>query len=245
MDSATAVRLIELNKLFYQTFGPQFASTRNRLQPGVQRLLGTLNGDETILDLGCGSGALGRELARRGHRGAYLGLDFSPALLEEARRRSMGAALSFRLADLTSLDWDGSLPAASFDLVFAFAVLHHIPGMDLRLSILCKTQALLRKPGRFVHSEWQFLNSAKLKMRIQPWEQAGFSSVEVEPGDCLLDWRQGGTGLRYVHAFAEAELAALAAASRFEVQETFHSDGKEGNLSLYQIWNKLPEAAGG
>lgn len=245
MNSATAFRLIELNKQFYQTFGPQFASTRRRLQPGVQRLLGTLTGEEAILDLGCGSGGLGHELVKRDHRGVYLGLDFIPALLQEARRASKGAALSFQLADLTSLDWDASLQPASFDLVFAFAVLHHVPGMDLRLGILRKIQALLRLPGRFVHSEWQFLNSVNLKRRIQPWEQVGILSAQVDPGDALLDWRQGGRALRYVHAFDEAELAALAAASRFGVQETFRSDGEGGNLGLYQIWNKLPDAAGG
>lgn len=245
MNSATAVRLIELNEQFYQTFGPQFASTRARLQPGVQRLLGRLTGAESILDLGCGSGVLGHELVKRGHRGAYIGLDFSPALLEEAGRGSKGAGLTFLKADLTSPHWETSLPPASFDLVFAFAVLHHIPGTGLRLGILRKIQALLRTPGSFAHSEWQFLNSARLMKRIQPWELAGISAAEVDPGDSLLDWRQGGGGLRYVHAFDEAELGALAAASRFEVQETYYSDGEGGNLGLYQTWNKLPDAAEG
>jgi len=242
MNSATVVRLIELNRQFYQTFGTQFASTRGRLQPGVQRLLGRLTGKESILDLGCGRGNLGHELAKRGHRGAYTGLDFSPVLLEEASRGAGGGALTFLQADLTSPHWDASLQPASFDLVFAFAVLHHIPGVDLRLDILRKIQTLLRRPGRFVHSEWQFQNSAKLKERIQPWEQAGISSAEVDPGDALLDWRQGGHGLRYVHTFDEAELAALAAASAFGVQETFRSDGEGGVLGLYQIWTLLPEA---
>jgi hypothetical protein len=52
----------------------------------------------------------------------------------------------------------------------------------------------------------------------------------------LLDWRSGGTGLRYVHHFSEGELITLAESSGFAVVETFYSDGKEGNLAIYQVW---------
>ena len=71
----------------------------------------------------------------------------------------------------------------------------------MRLNILNKVHALLRTGGQFIHSEWQFMKSEKLKERIQPWEDAGLSPEEVEDGDYLLDWRSGGRGLRYVHHF--------------------------------------------
>jgi hypothetical protein len=58
----------------------------------------------------------------------------------------------------------------------------------------------------------------------------------VDAGDYLLDWRQGGSGLRYVHHFDEAELSALAATTGFRVLETFYSDGEGGRLGLYQVW---------
>src|SRR5512147_815905 len=84
MDSRTAARLIEINRDFYTRFGDSFSATRHRLQPGVRRALESLKGDESILDLGCGNGELARELAKRGQRGPYLGLDFSRPLLREA-----------------------------------------------------------------------------------------------------------------------------------------------------------------
>ncbi len=87
-----------------------------------------------------------------------------------------------------------------------------------------------------MHSEWQFLSSERLRRRLQPWEEAGLSSDRVDPGDYLLDWRSHGYGLRYVHHFSEDELAALAAECGFEVLETFLADGREGNLSIYQVW---------
>src|SRR6185503_13625073 len=103
MDSATAARLIELNHEFYTRFGDSFSATRHRIQPGVRRVLEMLNGDESILDLGCGNGELARELAKRGHRGSYLGLDFSLPLLRDAGDQPQEFSTKFLETDLTRL----------------------------------------------------------------------------------------------------------------------------------------------
>ncbi len=248
----TAERLVALNRRFYSDFGQSFSATRGRIQPGVRRVLAQLAGSERILDLGCGNGQLARTLAGNGHRGSYLGLDFSLPLLINARSQPEGFSAAFQQVDLTALNWEElrrekgkgkpdsfSLLPSHFDLVFAFAVLHHIPGRDCRRSILQKVRGLLAPGGKFVHSEWQFLNSEKLKARIQPWERAGLSAADVDEGDTLLDWRAGGTGIRYVHHFSEQELVDLAAESGFRVAESFLSDGQGGRLSLYQVWEGL------
>jgi tRNA (uracil-5-)-methyltransferase TRM9 len=246
MDSSTAARLIELNKDFYTRFGDSFSATRHRLQPGVRRVLEMLKGGESVLDLGCGNGELARELAKRGHRGPYLGVDFSLPLLRDAESQLEGFSATFREMDLTTLTTahqpqEDSLvfPLSSFDVVFAFAVLHHIPSRELRLNILGQVNKVLKRDGKFVHSNWQFLNSEKLKARIQPWDAAAISSSEVDAGDYLLDWRNGGTGLRYVHHFSEVELNELAEESGFRVSDTFYSDGESRKLGLYQIWSPL------
>jgi len=238
MDSSTAARLIELNRVFYTRFGDSFSATRHRIQPGVRRVLESLIGDESILDLGCGNGELARELAQRGHRGPYLGVDFSLPLLRDAESQPEGFSATFKQVDLTQL----SAPSAQLSVtghwsrITAFAVLQHIPSAELRLNISRKIRELLAENGRFILSNWQFLNSEKLKARIQPWEAAAISESEVDAGDYLLDWRSGGEGLRYVHHFGESELQELAKATDFEVVETFYSDGEGGNLGLYQVW---------
>jgi tRNA (uracil-5-)-methyltransferase TRM9 len=240
MKTATAARLVALNKLFYQTFGREFSSTRQRLQPGVMRILERLEGGESILDLGCGNGELVRQLMRQGHRGAYTGLDISLSLLETARHGWEDAPATFLQADLNTPNWDKKIPKSlpPFDVVTAFAALHHIPGAMRRLEVLKKVRTLLRPGGKFIHSEWQFLNSDKLRQRIQPWSEAGIDEADLEPNDYLVDWRLGGRGLRYVHHFDEAELEALAKGSRFRVCEGFLSDGENGRLGLYQVWER-------
>ena len=208
-----------------------------QLQPGVQRLLNRFSSEDRFLDLGCGNGELAREMDRRGYQGTYVGLDFSPGLLAVARESSFrNLQANFITADLTSPNWESIIPNQHFDIVLAFAVLHHLPGDDLRQLFLHNVLAHTEPMGQFFHSEWQFLRSERLRSRIQSWDNIGLSESDVEPGDYLLDWRRGGYGLRYVHHFTEDELADLATRTGFTVLETFFSDGDGGKLGLYQVW---------
>jgi tRNA (uracil-5-)-methyltransferase TRM9 len=240
MDSAIAQRLLALNRDFYERFGADFSVTRQRLQPGVTRLLETLSGDESILDLGCGNGGLARTLAKHGHHGSYLGVDFSLSLLREAEPLPDGFPAKFLALDLTQLSIHKDLlKDGQWSLITAFAVLHHIPSKVLRVDILKTIHTLLATSGRFIHSNWQFLESRKLRGRIQPWERIGLTGSDVDAGDHLLDWRRGGEGLRYVHQYTEHELAGLALECGFEMVESFHSDGEGGKLGLYQVWKPI------
>jgi trans-aconitate methyltransferase len=236
MQPETAQKLIELNRQFYQTFGAHFSATRQRIQPGVHQILSKLRGDEHLLDLGCGNGEIAHVLAQNHFHGTYTGLDFSAPLMNTANTTQASFPIQFIEADL-SADW--GLATEPYDFICAFAVLHHIPSAPLRLAILQKTRSLLNPAGRFALSNWQFLHSAKLRERIQPWERAHLSAAEVDEGDALLDWRSGGEGLRYAHHYSQTELDALANATSFRVERCFLSDGKEGNLGLYQVWEAV------
>lgn len=238
MDSQTADLLLQLNQQFYTDFASQFSATRQRLQPGVIRFLAPIPPHANLLDLGCGNGELARTLAASGHTGSYTGLDFSAELLEEARAKTPpGYQARYFRVNLAAA-WEAPLVEGSFDVVLAFAVLHHIPGDAHRQQFLANVSALLRPGGRFAHSNWQFLQSQRLRARIQPWSRLDIPESAVDPGDYLLDWRRGGYGLRYVHYFSEAELSALAGQAGFSILDTYYADGASGRLGLYQIWEK-------
>jgi SAM-dependent methyltransferase len=248
MNPATITLLLDLNRRFYSNFGPAFAATRRRVQPGVLEALRRLPHSGNWLDLGCGSAELARVLAQAGFQGRYLGLDSSAELLAAAPPDLAGRpafSASFQQADLALPGWAAGLPAAAWEIVTSFAVLHHLPGVELRRQVLRQVRNLLAPEGRLVHSVWQFHHSPKLLERRQPWERAGLSPADVEPGDTLLDWRYAlpgqpeQVGLRYVHLFSSGELAGLAAACGFEIMAEYESDGAGGRLGLYQVWRAL------
>ncbi len=237
MKAEVARQLVDVNRGFYQSLAAPFSASRGQLQPGVLKVLDNIPGEARVLDLGCGNGGVAAELARRAHRGQYLGMDGSAELLDAAQARAPG--FEFVQTDLTT-DFAKHI-TGPFDFVFLFAVLHHIPGQELRLELLNKSRGLLKADGTMVMSNWQFMGSPRLRERVQSWDVIGLAAAQVDEGDYLLDWRSGGTGLRYVHQFTQDELAKLAGAGGFQVADSFLSDGSGGKLSLYQRW--LPKGA--
>ncbi len=86
---------------------------------------------ETVIDVGCGTGALLQALGSRGIQG--LGLDFSEAALEICRSRG----LDVRRFDLAS---DSSSELGQFDLVASTEVAEHLPPevAGRYLDLLCR-----------------------------------------------------------------------------------------------------------
>ena len=125
-----------------------------------------------------------------------------------------------------------------------FAVLHHVPGKGQRLNLVREICSLLDKGTRLYLSVWQVQKSPRLVSRLVPWSEVGIDGSQVDEGDVLMDWRAeaggkpGEKGIRYVHIFTEGELSDLAGVGGFTVKECFYSDGREGNLGLYQVWSK-------
>jgi len=236
MKPSIAERLLEINREFYNHFGDSFSATRQRLQPGVMKILESIQDDESVLDLGCGNGYFLHELKKRGHNSPALGVDFSLPLLQEAES-TLG--VEFREVDLSQLSVNRDqlfLESGKWDVITMFATMHHIPSDAMRLDILRTVRSLLKPDGRFVISNWQFLSSERLKARIQPWEKVGLSDDDVDEGDYLLDWRSGGEGFRYAHHFSAEEMAGLAEQAGLSLHRSFLSDGENGKLGLYQVY---------
>ena len=243
MKPRVQTQLLEINRRFYDQFAASFSVTRDRVQPGVYHLLPSLEKARRLLDLGCGNGTLSRALARTGFTGDYLGTDMSAGLLSEARSLlgdvNQGKFI-FQQSDLTTSGWEQALPGSPFDWLVCFAVLHHLPGDDLRLNILQAMARLVTPESRVAVSVWQWQNSPRLHKHVLPWSEAGLSDADVDEGDVLLDWRAADqVGMRYVHTYREADLTTLAETAGFKVLESFYSDGKPGNLALYQIWQLI------
>jgi demethylmenaquinone methyltransferase / 2-methoxy-6-polyprenyl-1,4-benzoquinol methylase len=92
---------------------------------------------DSVLDACCGTGDLALAAAEAG--GCVTGLDFSPAMLERARRKS--AAVEWVQGDLVALPFAD----ASFDAVTVGFGIRNVPDLDAGLSELVR---VLRPGGR-------------------------------------------------------------------------------------------------
>jgi trans-aconitate 2-methyltransferase len=100
-----------------------------------------LEGDETVLDAGCGSGRVTEMLLERLPRGHVIAVDQAQSMVEHARQRLGERALVFQ-SDLTALELEEEV-----DAVFSNAVFHWIADHELLFERLF---AALRPGGRLV-----------------------------------------------------------------------------------------------
>ena len=91
----------------------------------------TLNGNEAILDLGCGDGRITEQLALLVPDGKVVGIDASIGMIETAMQRARDN-LTFIQLDINSLDYQNT-----FDVIFSNAALHWIK--DHKISWLIHT----------------------------------------------------------------------------------------------------------
>ncbi len=123
-----------------------------KLGSSVVELLAPQPG-ERILDLGCGTGQLTALIAETGAE--VVGLDNSPAMVEEARR--LHPQLEFKEADAHDFD-----VAEPFDAVFSNAALHWIKEPDKVVACIAQS---LKQDGRMAvefggHGNVRYLSTA-------------------------------------------------------------------------------------
>lgn len=115
MDKAGAVREM------FDRIAPRYDLANSVMTGGLDgawrrravRELGT-GADAAILDLCCGTGPLTEVAARSALRGRVVGVDFSPAMLELARKRRAAPNIEYRQADVLALPFaDGEFDGAT------------------------------------------------------------------------------------------------------------------------------------
>ena len=248
MHPDTAAALQRINLGFYRRRAAEFSATRERPWPAWERVAelceeGHGGGGRSVLDLGCGNGRLARFLEGRwGARLTYLGLDASEPMLEIAHGRGGGR---FQRLDLLREGLASRLPGEPFDLVCAFGLMHHLPGLDNRATLLRAALERLAPEGLLAVSFWQFGAVERFRRRVVPWSvyngtaSEPIDARELEEGDLLLAWGErpathGRTPpVRYCHWAPPEEVDRLLSSLPVERLDSFRADGKGGDLNLY------------
>ena len=109
-----------------------------------------LHGDETVLDLGAGSGYFSFRLARAVPRGKVVATDMEPEMIRHIHHQATVEGITNLSPVLIKAD-DPQVPGGA-DLVFVCDVLHHVPD---RARWLKKVGSEMRPGARFVLVEFK------------------------------------------------------------------------------------------
>lgn len=230
-------------------------------------LLGVAPG-ERVLDVGCGSGAVTREISRRlGNRGVAVGLDPSPALLDVARELAkeagFGERVEFREGDARQLPF----PDSSFDAVVCVTVLCHIPRGETAIPELVR---VLRPGGRlgvfdldtdmttFTHPDRaltrRIIAAASDATAVNGWlsrqlpllfQRAGLVDVRARGFFPLETARQSFYGdMADRSAEVAVKIGAITESEGRAWREAFHEQGRQGpiiagRLHIF-VWGRKP-----
>jgi SAM-dependent methyltransferase len=168
----------------------------------------------TVLDVGCGLGAVDEILVRDYHAASVVGIDIDPTLLARMQARIERAGLTDRIQGLKV--GGGSLPFADagFDVVFSKDSLVQIPD---KAAIFAEALRVLRPGGRFIASDWLRSGSAEYSAEMMEFFRLeGIAYNMATLADSAEALRAAGFGaveIRDRHAWyldlAQRELEAL------------------------------------
>jgi len=148
--SVSAIRalrfLFELDSMLYPLQGQMAIAYAGGIHP-KHRLMNyhdffikRITGNDRVLDIGCGIGAVAYDVAK-GTGASVLGVDINADNIHIAREKYQHPGLEFRVGDALE-----TLPDEAYSLVILSNVLEHLPG---RPAFLRRVQEAA-KPGRFL-----------------------------------------------------------------------------------------------
>jgi arsenite methyltransferase len=137
-------------------------SRRGKFEVWARMLTGiSLRGDERVLDLGCGRGAVLLAAAKLVPRGTAVGVDIwrpdqtgnsLQATLANADAEGVANRIELHTRDMTDLRF----PEAFFDLVVSSLAIHNLGGNAARLSAIDEAVRVLRPGGHIVIADLWF-----------------------------------------------------------------------------------------
>jgi len=141
-----------------------------------------LQGDETVLDMGCGRGAVLLAAAKRLPRGRAIGVDLwqadqtdnSPsATLADAKLENVADRIELHTADITALPFDDN----SVDAIVSSLAIHNIPSHEGRRQALGEAMRVLRPGGRLAIADLWETRQHAAHLRERAWHNVHRRSV--------------------------------------------------------------------
>jgi 2-polyprenyl-3-methyl-5-hydroxy-6-metoxy-1,4-benzoquinol methylase len=230
MNKAIQKELLNIVKRNYEEIAEDFFHSRQKkLWPALKKLTSKIGDGTKILDVGCGNGRLLKNLLNKKIK--YLGIDQNEKLTKLAKKYyqtikpTPRAKFEFRLGNVLELN---KITEINFDYIFFVAVLHHLPGVNLRQQALRQLKNKINNQGKIIITVWNLWRHRKGRRLLARYTLLKLiGKNKMDWGDVLFYWRDK-TGRpvsqRYYHAFRRRELKRLIKKTGLKIDK-FLNDG--------------------
>lgn len=208
--------LLKKVKQDYNTIAEEFSVTRNRPWHEFElfkKIVEESGPSARILDVGCGNGRLASALKHS----QYIGIDNSRKLLKLAREKN--PTFSFKYGDILKIPFQNH----SFEIVFAVAVLHHVPSRALQLTALKELKRVTKLGGKVIITVWNL------------WQPKYEKYIDRKTHESFIPWGVYKKTERYYHAFTAQEIEELIKRAGFNVLKkvTLGTDNCDANNFVF------------
>lgn len=223
MNKQTQQSLLQLVKRNYEEIAEDFSETRNKaLWPELVKFTSAVKDGESVLDVGCGNGRLAKLFVERYVK--YIGIDNNQRLIEIASKNYELRIKNyeFLVGDILQLD---KVVEDKFNYVFCVAVLHHLPGKELRIQALKQLRKRLKPDGKIILTVWNLWPQTKFRKLIIKYSLLKLIGRNaMDWGDILFPWKnKKGEKIseRYYHAFALGELKRIIRQTGLDIEKLY------------------------
>lgn len=214
VNSSQIIRNITAN---YNTIAKDWDVSRYRPSPIKIKLLKAVKKGMIVGDIGCGNGLIIPEVLKNGAK-KYFGLDISSGLIKIAKNKYTAeikkGIVELKVGNALKLPYGNN----KFDVIFSFAVMHHLPDQENHLKFLREINRVLKPGGKAVIINWNLLNKKtsdkfQIKEKLVKTKKEGYNERDV-----FVGWKAtpGKDIKRFIHIFIPEEIKTLARQIKFK-----------------------------
>lgn len=238
MNKETQKNLLDIAKKNYEEIAEDFNKTRKKyLWPELLKLADAVKNGDSVFDAGCGNGRLLE--AFKDKKISYVGVDSSEKLIKLAREKYQFLNYELRIKNYEFLIGDilniKNVSDKNFDYIFCIAVLHHVPGEDLRLKALENLKEKLADNGKIILTVWNLWSQKKFRKFIFKFAFLKLiGKNKMDFGDILFSGFNQ-MSQRYYHAFRMNELRKIIKKADLNIEKIY-----KDKYNYYVIASRAP-----
>ena len=211
----------------YNNFAKSFADSRKNMKWAELEYFFSHMQQGSILDIWCGSGRLIEQYNEYFWNlpKAYLWLDLSQGLLDEAKKRY--SKMNFTQGNMLNIinisKW------SKFSNVFLIASFHHLQSINDRVLFLHNLYQVLDDWARVYMTNWALNSSFNKKRYISShifWSENKYGSIDYNI--------KIGKEMRYYHCFSLEELESLSRKAWFKLIENRLFEGERNFITILE-----------